>query len=122
NVSDGGTISAVYNDADDGTGSPAVVTADGTADCTAPVISDVVIDQVQVAQATVSFTTDEPALGRVRYGTACGSLTGTAQSSLTVLSHSCVRSGLMASTTYFVSVEADDVAGNTGTNANSGAC
>ncbi len=75
-VADTDTVTATYIDADDGQGGLNVtVTATVTVDCSPPVISTVQTINIQARSATVTFNTDEPANGTVRYGSACGALT-----------------------------------------------
>ena len=73
------TITATYIDADDGEGGTnIVVTAAALVDCTAPIISNVQVTDVGPRDAYVTFETDEPTLGSVRYGTSCDALSESA--------------------------------------------
>lgn len=123
-VSHGDTITLTYMDADDGTGMPATVTATASVDCQGPVISGVNVPPatLQATSARVEFTTDEPATALVRFGTSCGSLTGTASTNTLNTSHSVLLTGLMRNTAYFFEVEATDSSGNSTTSNNGGAC
>jgi subtilisin family serine protease len=66
-VSHGQVITVTYEDANDGTGSPATVTDTATTDCQSPVISNVQID-VPGPEPKVSFDTNEPTVAKVFYG------------------------------------------------------
>lgn len=121
-VADGDTVTVTYNDADDGTGSPAVVTANASVDCTPPVVSGVTVTDVQPRDATIEFTTDEPATAMIHYGTSCGTLGSTEVKLGANTSHSILLTGLTDDTGYFFSVEVADEAGNTATDDNAGSC
>ncbi len=122
-IAEGDVVTASYLDADDGEGGINVtVTAMANIDCSPPVISNVQAIDVQPRAATIEFNTDEPAAGTVRYGTTCGSLGGSAG----VLAYSTTSTievtGLQDATTYFYAVDAEDQAGNLGSDDNGGAC
>lgn len=108
NVSTSATFSAVT-----GNHTPTV-----PADTTAPVIS--AVSTVNgVSTSTLSWTTNEPATSKVYYGTSSSAVnTSTAAfvvNTSLVTSHSLPLTGLTASTTYYVVLESEDVAGNTAT-------
>jgi hypothetical protein len=122
-VAHGDTVTLTYNDADDGQGGINVTVTDtASVDCVAPVISNVATSNLGPHTATVTFDTDEPARGTVRYGTACGSLTGSVQEAAFGASHTLVITGLLDDTQYFFAVDAADPAGNSSTDDNGGAC
>ena len=121
-VAEGETITGTYNDADDGTGSPAVVQNTASVDCTAPVISNVQSSAVASTSATVSFDTDETATGQVRYGTSCASLGDTASTGAAGTSHTAALFGLTPLTTYFYAADATDPAQNAATDDNGSLC
>ena len=122
-VAHGDTITATYIDADDGQGGTNVpVTATATADCTGPVISNVQVTDIGSANATVTFNTDEPATGTVRYGLSCGALSETVSETSAGTAHSLVLTGLVEGTTYFFAVDAVDERGNPSTDDNGGSC
>ncbi|MDJ0868954.1 MAG: serine protease [Myxococcota bacterium] len=120
-VSEGHVISAIYEDADDGTGNPATVIDTADVDCTFPVISNVAISEIGATRATTTFDTDEEATGTALVGLVCGISDGSFQEAPTT-SHAIEMTGLLPSTTYYVSVEAEDAARNTSTDDNGGAC
>ncbi|UCC32068.1 MAG: S8 family serine peptidase, partial [Phycisphaerales bacterium] len=122
-VSDGDTVTATYIDADDGQGGTNVtVTATATVDCTGPVISNVQVTDIGSENATVTFTTDEPATGTVRYGLSCGSLTESVSEPGPDTSHSLALTGLTDGTQYYFAVDAVDEQGNPSTDDNGGSC
>jgi hypothetical protein len=122
-VSDGDTVTATYNDADDGQGGTNVtVTATATVDCTPPVISNVQATDTGPFSTTVTFDTDEPANGAVRYGLSCGSLTDTAAGGGYYTAHAVVLTNLADNTAYFYAVDAADEAANSSTDDIDGAC
>ncbi len=122
-VAHGDTVTMTYLDADDGMGGMNVtVTAMAPVDCVAPVISSVATSNLGPHTATVTFTTDESAKGTVRYGTSCGSLTGSVEEAAFGTSHSLVINGLLDDTQYFFAVDAIDPATNASTDDNGGAC
>jgi len=122
-VADGDAVTATYLDADDGQGGQNVsVVATAAVDCTPPAISGVQTANLGPFSATVTFNTNEPARGTVRYGLACGSLTDSASETGFPTAHLVNLTGLTENTTYFYAVDAVDEAGNAGTDDNGGAC
>ena len=61
-VANGDVITATYQDADDGTGSPAVADDTAVVDCEGPAISDLQVVDISPGRARVVWTTDEPAV------------------------------------------------------------
>jgi parallel beta-helix repeat protein/predicted outer membrane repeat protein len=121
-VSHGQTITATYQDLDDGTGNPATATDTATVDCEPPVISNVQIDMIGDT-VIATFDTDEPTTALARCGLACGgpySFIGKDDAVRTT--HAIRVAGLASETTYYLMVEAADRAGNPTTDNNSGAC
>jgi hypothetical protein len=122
-ISSGDTVTATYIDADDGMGG-VNVTVDATAvvDCQGPVIANVQNAEVGPFDATITFDTDEPALGTVMFGTSCGSLTQEALGTSYETAHSIEVTGLQEASTYYYAIAAEDEAGNAGSNDNGGEC
>lgn len=120
-VTNGATITATYEDADDGTGQPAQVQDTSSVDCAAPAISNVQVSGIFSNQAMVTFETNEPANSAIRYGTSCGALSQSAQSAGESTQHEFTLTGLTPATQYFFAVDATDSSGNTAT-ANGGSC
>ncbi|MFQ5429641.1 MAG: S8 family serine peptidase [Phycisphaerae bacterium] len=122
-VTPGDTVTATYIDADDGQGGVnVVVTAAAGIDCTGPVISNVQLAQVSANSATVTFTTDEPAVGTVRHGLSCGVLGQSATESGSGTNHTVVLTGLTDGSNVFFVVDAADLQNNVSTDDNGGAC
>ncbi|MBC7771332.1 MAG: S8 family serine peptidase [Pyrinomonadaceae bacterium] len=122
-IAAGDVITLTYLDADNGSGGTNITIADtATVDCTAPLISNVLVSNITTRGATIAFTTDELAQGRVRYGTTCGGLASFVDSTAFRTAHSFTLTGLLPNTTYFAAVEAADDVANTGSNDNAGAC
>jgi len=110
-----------YDDADDGSGQPAVAEANASIDCLAPTISGVGVT-VSGLSATVVFQTDEAACGSVRWGTSCAALTGVAGGTCATTAHQIVVSSGAPSTEHFFVVDAADAQDNSATDDNGGAC
>ncbi|MFC1738501.1 M14 family zinc carboxypeptidase [Planctomycetota bacterium] len=121
-VNHGDTLVITYQDPNDGTGSPAVVLKTAAVDCVAPVITNVTTDNIGPQTAVITFETNDPACGIVRYGASCGELTKTATGGCAQMSHSVNLSGLEPETRYLFAVDAEDTAGNETTDDNSGVC
>jgi len=113
-IAHGDWIRVEYVDASEGV----TRAASATADLVAPVISAVVVTN-QFGQMVVSWVTDEPATGIVRYGTN-STLNRSVTNNFLTLSHSLELGDLTTWTTnYFVVISAD-AAGNIRTNNNGG--
>ncbi|UCD30429.1 MAG: S8 family serine peptidase [Planctomycetota bacterium] len=122
-VANGDTVTATYTDADDGQGGTNLpVTTTAFVDCTPPEISNVQTTDIEPFRATVTFGTDEPADGTVRYGLSCSSPWETMTGGGYETSHLIKLTDLTENTTYYYAVDAGDEAGNTSTNDNGGAC
>lgn len=85
-----------------------------TPDTTAPIISAVANSLVASTTATVAWTTNELATGKLYFGTSTP-LTLFASTSTLSLAHSFDLTGLTASTTYNLLFESADAVGNTAT-------
>jgi len=121
-VAHGDIVTARYDDADDGTGSPAVVEDTAVIDCATPVVSNVTAADRAAMRATVTFDTDEPARAAVRYGPSCGGLELAVGEVGFHTSHTMTLTGLQPETPYFYAIEAEDQAGNSTTDDNGGDC
>jgi hypothetical protein len=121
-VAHGQAITVTYDDADDGTGSPATSQDTALVDCQLPGISNVQVIDVGDDFATVTFDTDEPACGTVLYGLSCGVRAESATGDCGQRSHAVQLSDLAPFTTYFFAVEAEDAGGNVWIDDNGGAC
>jgi len=118
-ISHGQTIMVTYNDANDGSGSPASPNDIAIADCVCPVISDVNYNG-DGPEPMVIFETNELVYGRVLYGLSCGGSYSTALS--LGINHTAGLRGLSAWTDYYYEIEVTDLAGNVTTDDNYSNC
>ena len=121
-VAHGATITATYNDADNGTGHPATVQDTATVDCLVPRISNVSTINITGSHATVTLDTSELTTVLVHYGTSCPNLTQTQAGTAAGTAHQIALTGLLPTTQYFFAIDATDAAGNLSTDDNAGAC
>ncbi len=111
-VQEGDTITATYIDADDGHGGYNIEkTDDALIDCTGPVISNVVIEHVEISEAVISWTTDEPSNSIVYYGPSIPPAEMETVGEVTT-EHTVHLEGLLECVEYHFSVGSADVAGN----------
>lgn len=96
---------------DDGHGNPISVS-----DTVVPNISDVSASAITASNATISWSTNESATGKIRYGTTTA-LTNVFENAALSLGHSFNITGLSASSTYHYIVSSTDSAGNTASSA-----
>jgi hypothetical protein len=81
-------------------------------DTTPPVISNLQVSAISATQATVSWTTDEPATSAVEHGPTTGYENGSVSTGSLVTSHSLVLPNLTAETLYHYQARSTDAAGN----------
>jgi subtilisin-like proprotein convertase family protein len=119
-VAEGDTVTATYNDADDGQGGINIpVTAGGTVDCTPPVIANVQSSNVTGSAATITWNTHEPADSVVTYGlTPPGS--EIAGHPALVTDHLVQLTGLQECSEHVFSVASADAVGNGAADDNAG--
>lgn len=87
-------------------------------DVTAPTISNIAVSNLATSTATVAWTTNENATGKVYYATSSPvdlSTAPTMSDTSLVTSHSFGLTGLATSTTYYYVLESKDAAANTAT-------
>jgi hypothetical protein len=89
-------------------------------DTSPPVISGVTVSAIGQTNATINWTTDEPASTQVAYGATSAYGTNTAINTSLTTSHSQMLSGLTASTTYHYQVRSADAAGNAAASVDAG--
>ena len=106
-VADGDTVTATYEDADDGTGTPATVIDTAVMDCEGPTISDLQVVDIGPGRARIVWTTDEPADSVVTYAG------GTVSDDALVYDHSIQLTGLAPCWTYTYQVSSTDAVGHT---------
>ncbi|NOX77182.1 MAG: DUF1349 domain-containing protein [Gammaproteobacteria bacterium] len=88
-----------------------------TPDTTPPTISNIVMNSGG-QEATLSWTTDEPADSQVMYGTAPGTYDlGTVSSATLTQNHSITLTGLSLGTVYYYQINSSDADGNTSSSA-----
>jgi len=121
-VAHGQIITAVYYDANDGTGNSVTVTDTATADCESPLVVDVRVG-FPGRQPRICFQTNEPTTAAVRCGTSCAGpyIVNAADPALTT-SHTVKLAGVLPETEYFFVVEAVDEAGNITIDDNAAGC
>ncbi len=120
-VNEGDTVTAAYLDANDGSGgSNVLVESTMVVDCSPPAIINVATSNIEPRSATVDAGTDEAARVTVNYGLSMFSLNDSVTSGAFNTVHSINIAGLTDNTTYFYSVSAEDQAGNSTTDDNSG--
>jgi subtilisin family serine protease len=107
----GDAITVTYLDADDGEGGPVIATATATVDLVAPILSGVSVPSIGQGGATVTWTTNEPTSGTVRYGTTPALGLSRSETRLGT-THSVSLPSLSEATTYYYVVESADEAGN----------
>ena len=120
-VADGGTITATYQDSDDGTGSTAIATSVATVDCRPPAIAGLTLAELGTDHFTVEFTTEEPATAVLRGGRNCGD-EDFAVRGLSGTTHRLTAGDLQECSSYLWAIEVVDRAGNVTVEANGGAC
>ena len=112
-VQNGDTVTATYNDANDGSG-PATVTDTALIDCRAPVIYNFNVTNVNASSgtATIGYNTNEPTQSKVSLGTSMGGPFTLATYGFVDMSQgfSLNLSGLGAGT-YYAKIEAWDASG-----------
>lgn len=120
-VADGNAVTVHYVDVSAcGTPNTGVDKAT-TADCIAPVISNVQINNVTDSSANVTWTTNENANSRVTYGTSIPPASYKDDLGTYSTSHSLDIGGLAGCTPHVLSVTSADIAGNSATASSGGA-
>lgn len=87
-------------------------TANITIDTTSPTISGIASGTISTNEATISWTTNEPATSQLDYGTTASYGLSTALDANLATSHSMLINGSSPSTTYHYRVRSKDAAGN----------
>jgi subtilisin family serine protease len=119
----GQIITAIYEDANDGTGNTATVEDTAVVDCEAPVIFNVQVEKVGTVGTRIVFETDEPTRGQVRYDSACGEpYAFVVEDAVLAMTHTIDISGLSRGTSYYFIVDAFDAASNQTTDDNNDIC
>jgi len=122
-VAHGDILTVNYLDADDGDGNLNVTVKDNAdIDCQSPLILNVAVTQINPRSAVVTVDLNEDASTSLPYGLTCGVPDDTAVSSSLQAQHDVTLSPLLDETTYFLTVDAADEAGNSASDDNGGAC
>ena len=117
------TITATYEDEDDGSGNPATVEDTAVTDCQAPIISNVQILGITRRSALISFDTDEPTIARALGGESCGPpYPIVIEDPVWDTTHAMAVAGLTPGTMYYFEVEATDAVDLTTADNNGGVC
>ncbi|ABQ24599.1 S8 family serine peptidase [Geotalea uraniireducens] len=109
---DGDTITAIYHDANDGSGKSATVTAAAFVDNVPPAISNLAVTGITDTAATITWTTNEPANSVLNYGDT-PAMGGVSADKKLATEHSMRLTALLEAATYHVAAKSTDEAGNT---------
>lgn len=121
-VFDGHTVTVIYNDTNDGTGSPAAANDTAVLDCNGPDIFNVDFEaEFTASMLTINFETSEPAAVRVECGTTCGSEDIVVEDNQLLLIHS-LNITVPEAGEYYFTIEATDYVGNSTVDSNGGSC
>jgi parallel beta-helix repeat protein len=113
-------ITAIYFDADDGTGSPAATMDSAVTDAEAPVLLSVQVE-TQGHAASITFETDEPAKAVVRCGLEPGGTYSFTQQDVIISNdHTIKLRPLSLNTDYYFVIDLVDIVGNRATMDNNG--
>jgi len=122
-VAHGQIVTVTYEDANDGTGSPATVEDTAMIDCQSPVISNVQIIDLIGSEPKITFETDEPATAKVFCRLNCSGLNELiAVDPTSTTTHTVNLAGVLPETDYFFIIEATDIVDNETIDDNSGQC
>ncbi len=121
-VANGQTITAVYQDANDGNGSSAEASLTATVDCQAPIIVNIEISDITSSAAIISFETNEPTTAAVSYGLQCQELNTLLEDPVFSTEHTFRLAYLAPQTDYYFVITASDQVGNVTINDNGGLC
>ncbi len=113
-VSHGQTLTATYEDANDGTGNPATAADDAIVDCEEAVVLDVNVTTGLIGRSvTIKIQTNEPTTALVRCGLVCGGpYTLEGKDIVMSTSHTIKLLSLTSETDYYFVIELADAAGN----------
>ncbi len=107
-------LTVSYFDEDTGGGSSEYKTAEALIDCTGPAVSDPVITEITGSSARFTFQTNEESISYIYYGLSCDDLNMyTLIEDSFCTDHSGQINGLEGDTSYYFSIYAMDIAGNT---------
>ncbi len=121
-IADGQTIIAEYQDANDGTGSPAAPNDIASLDCEPPTILNIQVSNITSSAAIVTFETNEPATTVITYGLTCEEPNAFIEDPALSTAHSFQLVYLSPETDYYFALTATDNLGNETIDANEGLC
>jgi subtilisin family serine protease len=105
-------ITAVYEDANDGTGSPNTINDTALIDCLPPIISDIMMD-IPGPEPKISFQTDELTSGKLFVGQTCHDQNDfLPHNPILAVNHTLNLKGVQPDTDYYFTIEATDAVGN----------
>lgn len=110
-TSHGEVLTATYHDPNDGTGSPAVSFASGTADCSQGDLTAIRVTDLTDESAVVRWNTSEPAIGKVDWG-ATPALGNTVAEGTLATAHALTLAPLTECGRLYFRVTATDAHGN----------
>jgi len=119
---DGDVLYTEYNDADDGTGSSALVSSTAELDCTPPQVTNFVVSKHTAFSLELAFSFNKKVTGVLKYGTEAdpGKMTNVIPLEEASLHHTLEMGGLNPCTVFYSILEIQDAVGNTATDDNSG--
>jgi thermitase len=121
-VSSDEVVTAMYFDANDGTGNPAVTIDSAITDSQPPVLSNIQVE-TKGHVANLTFATDEPATAQVRYGLVQGGLYNSIREYASMDNeHTIKLHNLSLNTEYYFVIDLVDKVGNETTADNGGRC
>ncbi|MHC4497899.1 MAG: S8 family serine peptidase [Planctomycetota bacterium] len=118
----GQTITAEYQDANDGTGNPAAPNDVAVVDCEPPTILNIQVSDITSSAATIAFETNEPAAAAINYGLTCQEPNALLEDPVLATEHSFQLTYLVPETDYYFAITASDQVGNETIDDNAGQC
>ena len=106
------SVTATYNDADNGLGQPRIAYSSTRIDCSPPDLNPVLVTSITDASAVVSWTTSKPATGSVEWGPT-SALGSTVSSPALSTNHALTLQPLSECGHFFFRVSSTDAYGNT---------
>ncbi|MBN1900607.1 S8 family serine peptidase, partial [Candidatus Sumerlaeota bacterium] len=122
-ANNGDILTVQYNDADDGTGSPAVASSQAQLDCAIPQVTNFIVSDHTAFSLVLSFSFNKKVSGALKYGTDANPdhMTNVIPLLDPSLHHAMEIGGLNPCTVYYGKLEITDSVGNINTDDNGGA-
>jgi hypothetical protein len=121
-VAHGDTLTAIYRDANDGTGRQVERQATAPVDCQGPSVRNVEVVDVTDTAATIRFETDEDSRATIRHGDACDALSDTTDARVFARTHEVQLAGLRPGTRHVFGIDAADRVDNITVDRRAGQC